>query len=133
MSAVHPLRIKRAYDSPADSDGTRILVDRIWPRGLTKQRAAVDIWFKDIAPTPKLRTWFGHKPENWQVFREQYFEELQANPTAVQRLQSLASEGALTLLYAARDPAHNHAIVLAEFFASVQSGSILMRETKSSK
>ena len=123
MSATHLPRIKRAYDSPAESDGTRILVDRIWPRGLTKQRAAVDIWFKEIAPTPQLRVWFGHAPERWQSFRDQYLQELRSNPASVDRLLELASGGVITLLYAARDPDHNHAIVLADYLASIQSGA----------
>ena len=123
MSAPHPPRIKRVYEPPAESDGTRILVDRIWPRGLTRQRAAVDIWFKEIAPTPRLRVWFGHAPERWQVFREEYRQELRSNPASVERLLGLLSGASVTLLYAARDPEHNHAIVLADHLASLRSGA----------
>ena len=123
MSAMHLPRTKRVYEVPAESDGTRILVDRILPRGLTRQRAAVDIWFKEIAPTPQLRIWFGHAPERWQVFREEYRQELRSNPASVERLLGLLSGASVTLLYAARDPEHNHAIVLADHLASLRSGA----------
>jgi uncharacterized protein YeaO (DUF488 family) len=87
MTATHTLQTKRVYDPPADGDGTRILIDRIWPRGLTKERAAVDLWSKGIAPSTELHTWFGHDPGRWQEFRERYFAELQANPATAQSVE----------------------------------------------
>jgi uncharacterized protein YeaO (DUF488 family) len=102
--------IKRAYDKPAKTDGTRILVDRLWPRGISKRKAALDGWNKDVAPSPALRKWFGHKPERFAEFRKRYRTELKGNP-AVKDLR--ATRGKLTLLYGARDPKINHAAVLA--------------------
>jgi len=102
--------IKRAYDKPAKTDGTRILVDRLWPRGISKRKAALDGWNKDVAPSPALRKWFGHKPERFAEFRKRYRTELKGNP-AVKELR--ATKGKLTLLYGARDPKINHAVVLA--------------------
>ena len=102
--------IKRAYDKPARTDGNRILVDRLWPRGISKRKAALDGWNKDIAPSPTLRKWFGHKPERFAEFRKRYRAELKGNP-AVKDLRTTKSK--LTLLYGARDPKINHAVVLA--------------------
>lgn len=107
------ISVKRIYDPPDDSDGTRVLVDRLWPRGVTKSRAAIDLWLKDVAPTPRLRTWFGHSAERWAQFQQEYRAELAGNP-AVAQLRTLAQSGPVTLVYAARDPEINHAIVLAE-------------------
>jgi uncharacterized protein YeaO (DUF488 family) len=108
-------RTKRIYERPDPSDGTRILVDRLWPRGVTKERATVHVWMKEIAPSPALRTWFGHAPARWLEFRKQYVAELMANEAGVCQLASLAAVGQVTLLYAARDDAHNHALVLADY------------------
>lgn len=108
---VRSLAIKRAYDRPAPEDGTRILVDRLWPRGLAKAKAALDGWDKDVAPSPALRKWFGHKPERFQEFARRYRAELRHNP-AVAELKAL--KGKVTLVYGARDPAINHAVVLAK-------------------
>jgi uncharacterized protein YeaO (DUF488 family) len=119
MSAEHALLIKRVYDVPAESDGIRILVDRIWPRGLTKERGAVDLWLKEIAPSTRLRTWFGHDPDHWQAFRVHYFEELRANSVAVSRLVDLTSTGIVTLLFGAQDAQHNNAAALREYLASL--------------
>ncbi|HKR81999.1 MAG TPA: DUF488 domain-containing protein [Candidatus Saccharimonadales bacterium] len=109
------LRIKRIYDEPAKSDGMRVLVDRLWPRGVSKQRAALDLWLKEIAPSSALRQWFGHEPQKFEAFRKKYMAELAQNP-AVAQLQALAAKNPrLTLLYAAKDPVINHAVVLQKF------------------
>lgn len=104
--------IRRVYDAPADSDGLRVLVDRVWPRGLSKTRAAVGLWLRDIAPTDGLRRWFGHDPERWPAFRTRYWAELDDNGEAVGLLRGVISDGPVTLLYGARDDAHNNAVAL---------------------
>jgi len=108
------IRLKRAYEAPSDNDGTRVLVDRLWPRGVSKADAALDLWLKDIAPSAGLRAWFGHEPERFAGFRERYTAEILANPEPLQRLRELAAQGTLTLVYSARDSAHNDAVVLRE-------------------
>jgi len=113
------LQIKRVYDPPADNDGTRILVDRMWPRGLTKERASVDLWMKEIAPSAQLRGWFDHDPDRWQGFRERYFDELRANSGAVSRLAQIASSGAVTLLFGAHNVTRNNAAALSEYLATL--------------
>jgi uncharacterized protein YeaO (DUF488 family) len=105
--------IKRIYEPRAQDDGTRILVDRLWPRGLSKQKAPIDAWLKDIAPSAQLRAWFGHDPAKWKEFQHRYKAELDANPKAVAELKGY--HGKLTLLYGARDEAHNHALVLKNY------------------
>ena len=122
------LRIKRIYESPDKADGARVLVDRVWPRGMTKQRAAVDLWLKDIAPSPALRKWFGHDPQRWPEFRSRYRAELDRNPAAVGGLLDLATKGKVTLLYAAHDVAHNHAVVLIEYMKAPNRPSLPGRE-----
>ena len=109
------IRLKRAYATPSSEDGARVLVDRLWPRGLSKERAAVDLWLKDVAPSPELRKWFGHDPARWQQFQERYRQELRAKEDAVRLLQQKAKEGTLTLVYAARDEEHNGALALKEY------------------
>lgn len=109
------LRLKRAYEPPADGDGLRVLVDRLWPRGLARRDAAVDLWLKDAAPSPELRRWFGHDPQRWTEFRQRYRAELREGSEAIEILRGRAGSGVATLLYAARDEAHNHAIVLKDF------------------
>jgi uncharacterized protein YeaO (DUF488 family) len=111
------LQLKRAYEKPSSKDGTRILVDRLWPRGLTKQRAAVDLWLKEIAPSPALRQWFAHDPARWKQFQQRYWKELRANPDAVDQLRRQIRQGSVTLIYAARDTDHNHALALKAFLA----------------
>ncbi len=108
---MRSLALKRAYEPPAKSDGSRILVDRLWPRGLSKERAALDGWMKDVAPSTSLRKWFGHKPERFKDFAKRYRAELKGNP-ALEELRAL--KGKVTLIYGARDPKINHAIVLAK-------------------
>jgi len=109
------IHLKRAYDKPSPSDGERILVERLWPRGLTKARAAVDLWLKDVAPSPELRKWFGHDPARWKQFEKRYWKELQGQQEAVEMLRQKAKRGAVTLVYAARDQEHNSALSLKEF------------------
>ncbi|MCC7328868.1 MAG: DUF488 domain-containing protein [Gammaproteobacteria bacterium] len=107
------IRLKRAYEAPARSDGQRILVDRLWPRGLTRDKAAVDHWIKEVAPSSELRKWFGHDPERWPEFRRRYRAELKKNP-ALAELRALARKGSITLLYSAKDEQHNQAVVLKQ-------------------
>jgi uncharacterized protein YeaO (DUF488 family) len=106
------IHLKRAYEEPSKEDGVRILVERLWPRGLTKERAAVDLWLKDVAPSPELRKWFGHDPDRWEQFQERYRRELREKKDAVRLLRQKAKEGPVTLVYAARDEEHNGALVL---------------------
>lgn len=108
-------RIKRIYDDPADDDGCRVLVDRLWPRGVTKERAGLELWLKDIAPSPPLRQEFAHMQERFADFRAQYEDELENNPAVEQLLDLAARHKRVTLLYAAKDPEVNHARVLLEF------------------
>lgn len=108
------IRIKRVYDPPEPGDGSRVLVDRLWPRGLRKADAALDAWIRTAAPTPQLRTWFGHDPARWDEFQARYRKELAADPPGIAELLDWAGRGRLTLLYAAKDPAHNHALVLVD-------------------
>lgn len=108
------LHLKRVYDEPAKSDGTRILVDRLWPRGLTKEKAHVDLWLKDVAPSDKLRKWFGHDPARWPEFRARYRAEIKHNPGPLALLRQAISKGPATLVYGAKDEQHNQAVVLYE-------------------
>jgi uncharacterized protein YeaO (DUF488 family) len=110
----HALRIKRVYLPPEKADGQRVLVDRLWPRGLRKEEAHLTLWLKDAGPTTGLRKWFGHDAARWAEFRSRYAEELKDNP-AMATLRELAGKGDLTLLYSAHDEAHNQAVVLADF------------------
>jgi uncharacterized protein YeaO (DUF488 family) len=113
------VKTKRAYDDPAPDDGRRVLVDRLWPRGISKERAHVDLWLRDVAPSDDLRKWYGHEPEKWDEFRRRYRDELRTGEAAaaLAQLRDLAREGPLTLVYAARDSAHANAAVLAELLA----------------
>lgn len=103
--------LKRAYEPPAKADGKRILVDRLWPRGLTKARANIHVWLKDVAPSVELRRWFGHEPEKWPEFNKRYCAELKAN-AALAELKEIARKEDITLVYAARDQLHNEAAAL---------------------
>jgi uncharacterized protein YeaO (DUF488 family) len=109
------LLIKRVYDPPSKSDGYRVLVDRIWPRGLSKEAAKVDEWLKDIAPSTALRQWFGHDPGKWPEFVRRYFRELNASPAATARLRTLARGRRVTLLFGTKDVRHNNAVALREY------------------
>lgn len=107
------LRLKRVYEPPDPSDGHRILVDRLWPRGLSKEKAAVDEWMKEIAPSTDLRKWFAHDPEKWPEFQRRYKAELRERGEDVRSIASRASRGPVTLVFGARDEEHNDAVVLA--------------------
>ncbi len=109
------VRVKRVYEPPDKADGQRILVDRLWPRGVSKEKAQLDLWLKDVAPSTELRVWFGHDPEKWQRFRRRYETELRKNMELVKILADKAKNGAITLVYAARDERHNEALVLKQF------------------
>ncbi|MGC1177988.1 MAG: DUF488 domain-containing protein [Methyloceanibacter sp.] len=108
------VKLKRASESPAAEDGTRILIDRLWPRGISKEKAAIDQWMKDIAPSTELRKWFGHDPARWEEFRGRYAEEVHHNPGLLDQLRSLARQGPITLVYSAHDEVHNDAVVLRD-------------------
>lgn len=111
------VKIRRVYEKPAKADGSRILIDRLWPRGLTKQRAHIDLWLKNIAPSQELRQWFGHDPAKWPAFKKRYVKELNNNKITVEILKRKMKAGAVTLVYGAKDEAHNDAVVLQEYFA----------------
>jgi uncharacterized protein YeaO (DUF488 family) len=109
------VRIKRVYDAPDESDGRRILVDRLWPRGLTKAKANVDLWLKEIAPSTELRKWFDHDPDKWPEFQKRYAKELAASEAALQVLEEELGKGPFTLVYGAKDELHNDAVALQNF------------------
>ncbi|MCL4535677.1 MAG: DUF488 domain-containing protein [Bacteroidetes bacterium] len=109
------IKLKRVYEEPSKEDGLRVLVERLWPRGLTRERAAVDLWLKDVAPSPDLRKWFGHDPARWPEFRQRYRAELEHDEGPVNLLRQKSREGVVTFVYAARDEQHNGAVALREF------------------
>jgi len=108
--------LKRAYDEPAASDGTRVLVERLWPRGISKERAHIDLWLKDVAPSTELRKWYNHDPQKFPEFRRRYEAELQSEAAqeALARLREVAKQGQLTLVFAAHDTDHSNAVVLRD-------------------
>ena len=112
------IKLKRAYEVPSNDDGLRILVERLWPRGLTKADAAIDHWMRDVAPTPELRTWFGHRAERWEEFRRRYRVELIINSATVDELRNLCAGQRVAFVFAARDVQQNGAVVLREFLLS---------------
>jgi len=109
------IQLKRAYQPPAEADGRRILVDRLWPRGISKQEAHIDFWMKSLAPSDELRQWFGHRPEKWREFKQRYFDELDRMPAEFGELLNEARRGTVTLIFAARDETHNNAVALKEY------------------
>jgi len=109
------IKLKRAYDQSAAGDGYRVLVDRVWPRGIKKEDLRLDEWLQEIAPSAALRKWFGHDPEKWPGFVERYFDELEANGREIKRLAAIAAEGRLTLVFGAKDREHNNAVALKEY------------------
>jgi uncharacterized protein YeaO (DUF488 family) len=112
------IEIKRIYAEPSSEDGTRILVDRLWPRGVSKEKARLDLWLKDIAPSTELRKWFSHDPSKWTEFQARYRRELQSKDEMLLDLKKWAAKGRLTLLYGAKDNMHNEAVVLQELLQS---------------
>lgn len=108
------IRVKRVYEPAGRADGYRILIDRLWPRGVSHDRAKLDAWERDLAPSPELRTWFGHRPDRFDEFRSRYVAELREHRPLVSELRQRARRGTLTLVYSARDTEHNDAVVLAE-------------------
>ena len=108
------IKLKRAYDQPGAEDGTRVLVDRLWPRGLTKEKARVDLWLKEIAPSTELRNWFGHDPARWAEFKRRYRAELKQKKELVAQLKAELKKNPVTLVYGAKDEQHNDAVVLLE-------------------
>ena len=108
------LHLRRVYEPATPADGVRVLVDRLWPRGLSKADAAVDRWMKELAPSTELRQWFGHDPDRWPEFRRRYTKELRQHGSELERIRELAAERSVTLLFGARDEEHNDAVVLRE-------------------
>ena len=109
------IRVKRVYEPARKADGFRVLVDRVWPRGVTKERANVDLWLKSVAPSSQLRKWFGHDPRKWSEFKKRYFDELDAAPSDVDELLDRATSSVVTLVFSARDKQHNQAVALREY------------------
>ncbi len=107
--------LKRAYEKPGDKDGIRILVDRIWPRGVSKEELQLDSWLKEIAPSAELRKWFGHDPERWDEFKRRFFAELDGRKEPLEELFSRVKKGRVTLVFAAHDEEHNNAVALKEY------------------
>lgn len=109
------IKLKRAYEPPAETDGKRILVERLWPRGLKKEDAALDHWAKEIAPSPELRKWYNHEPDKWPEFQQRYRAELAGNGEAVAALRARCRDGRVTFVFAARDEERNSAVLLKRF------------------
>lgn len=110
------IKIKRIYEAPSKDDGFRVLVDRLWPRGVSKEKAKIDLWLKDIAPSDTLRKWFGHKEERWGEFKNRYLKELKDKKELVEQIKVMNKKDTVTLLYAAKDEARNNAIILKGLF-----------------
>ncbi len=123
MPSRFRIRIRRIYEAPGTEEGYRVLVDRVWPRGLSKEKAAIDSWEKDLAPSTELRKWFGHEPSRWNEFALRYRSELAAKTERLHELLRAAGSRNLTLLYGARDKEHNQAVVLREALAELANGS----------
>lgn len=119
------IKIKRAYDEVAADDGYRVLIGRLWPRGVSKKRAALDLWLKDVAPSTELREWFGHDPEKWDEFRRRYWKELDGKRGDIETLLRKAQAGPVTLIYSARDREHNAAVALKEYLDKTEKVSMV--------
>lgn len=122
-TAPHEIRLKRAYEAPGPNDGIRILIDRLWPRGITKEDAAIDHWFRDLAPSSELRRWFGHKAERWDEFQRRYAVELSHHEERIAELLRLARDAPVTLVFAARNEKHNNAVALRNILRDRSTGS----------
>lgn len=125
------VRLKRVYEAKADDDGVRILVERLWPRGLSKAAAGVDRWAKEVSPSPELRAWYGHEPEKWGEFQRRYRAELDANPDAVEALHKLIEGATATFVYAAKDETRNSATLLKAYLDERRRKSVTKRGSKS--
>lgn len=112
------IKLKRAYETVSPTDGTRLLVERLWPRGLSKDKLKLDGWIREVAPSTELRKWFGHDPAKWRQFRSRYFRELDARPESWRSLVSLSRRGTVTLIYSSHDEEHNNAVALREYLQS---------------
>jgi uncharacterized protein YeaO (DUF488 family) len=121
------VKLRRVYERPAADDGVRILIDRLWPRGVSKANAAIDQWAKDVAPSTALRKWFGHDPARWQEFRRRYAGELRQHPDQLARLRALAKQGPITLVFSARDERHNDAVALRGVLLGTNRGTKSVR------
>ena len=117
------MRVKRIYEAADPKDGFRILVDRVWPRGLSKEAVRIDLWLRDVAPSTALRKWFGHDPALWDEFRKRYFAELDRNRGPVEEILAHADKKSVTLLFGAKDEQHNNAVALQEYLIRAQSAS----------
>ena len=130
------IKVKRVYEPAVSGDGTRFLVERLWPRGVKKSELKMDAWLKDVAPSTELRQWFGHDPEKWRDFRERYNRELRANPDAVQPIIAAAKRGTVTLLYSSHDTEHNNAVALMQYVSrrattkAVSKAAVTKRKTR---
>ncbi len=113
------IRIKRVYEEPEEADGRRVLVDRLWTRGLSKEKAKVDVWVKEIAPSTELRRWYGHDPDKWLEFKTRYAAELEANPARVEELLAEVKAGTVTFLYSSKEERLNNAVALKEYIESI--------------
>jgi len=111
------IKLKRVYEEPSQADGLRVLVERLWPRGFTKEHASIDLWLKGVAPSTELRKWFGHDPKRWEPFRQRYLAELRGKKDLIDLLKQEEKEGTITLVYATRDEEHSGALVLKDFLA----------------
>lgn len=118
------VKLKRAYDEPSGDDGCRILVERLWPRGVTKARARIDLWLKDVAPSTGLRKWFHHEPDKWEEFRERYWNELTGKKDDIELLKRKIEEGPVTFVYSSKDTEHNAAVALKEYLKLHETGLI---------
>lgn len=127
---MHRIRVKRSYDPPASGDGQRILVERLWPRGVRKEALAADAWIKDVAPSTELRKWFDHRVDRWEEFQRRYREELDANHEAWAPILEASRRGAVTLLYSARDTEHNGALVLRDYLTERAGEARTSRRTR---
>ena len=114
------IQIKRAYDNPGENDGYRILVDRLWPRGISKEKAKIDYWAKELAPSNELRQWYGHDPEKWSEFKSRYFAELDGNPQPAKELLDYVNKGPVTFIYSSKEQRFNNAVALKAYVESLQ-------------
>ncbi len=122
MSPKPTIHLKRAYEEPAPADGRRILVERLWPRGVTREAAHLDAWVKDVAPSPELRKWYAHDPAKWPEFQRRYRAELEDNPTGVEELRQAMGKGPVTFVFAAKDPERNSATLLRAYLLEGGAG-----------